>query len=119
MALLLEFDANLNRDKTLSVQNALGTNVALMASGWYKASETILKSLFDGSEDSMKTLTSMIDGGKLQDFTPPTSVEIKDTVIKSMYSFLIPMAWSAGGDGHAPFILDAGRFFRILYRKVS
>ncbi|KAK0114603.1 hypothetical protein ONS95_014088 [Cadophora gregata] len=94
------------KDKTLSVQNALATNVALMASGWYKAAESTLKSLFDGSDDSMKTLKSMIDGGKLQDFIPPTAVEIKDTVIRSMYSFLIPMAWSAGGDGHAPFILD-------------
>lgn len=105
-----------SRDKTLSVQNTLEVNVAAMASGWYAAAEAILKSLFDGSDDSIKTLTAMIDGGKLIDFTPPTAVEIKNTVIKTMYSFLIPMAWSAGGDGHAPFILDPSKPFNFNLR---
>ncbi|KAL2069976.1 hypothetical protein VTL71DRAFT_14656 [Oculimacula yallundae] len=94
------------KDKTLSVQNALEANVAAMSAAWYGAAAKTLKSLFDGSDNSIKLLTALIDGGKLQDFVPPTSPEIKDTVIKSMYTFLIPMAWKAGGNVDTPFILD-------------
>jgi len=77
-----------------------------MAASWYDSSAAVLKELFDGSDDSLSLLTDLMDGGKLAQngFTPPTADELSTAVIKAMYTFLIPMAWTLGSGSPAPFV---------------
>lgn len=59
----------------LKVQNTLEHNVAAMAALWYDSSTAVLEKLFDGSEDSLKSMTNLLEGGKLQQngYAPPTA----------------------------------------------
>lgn len=91
-----------------------------------------LFNLFDGSDDSIDRLTSLVADGKFidgysgadgplkrdiairdddhdSDLGVPTSEQastLKDTFYKSFYAFAVPAVWKASG--HHPFIIDTG-----------
>jgi hypothetical protein len=66
--------------------------------------DTIAATLFMGDSTSLATLKSLLqDGRLLSNFTPSDSV-LQATIGKSLYTMMIPVAWSIHGD--FPVLID-------------
>jgi hypothetical protein len=85
--------------------------------GWSAAVEQAAKFLFDGSDDSIAVLTTLISDGAFLEgasFATPqgtkpdsdTQTALNAVVTKIFYAFAIPALWQVSGQ--APFVIDSG-----------
>lgn len=84
-----------------------------VVNAWATVIDTTLSTLFDGSDGSINTLTTMISDGKMIDGngaypngTVQNSTDIHASVAKTFFAYAIPAIWSVSG--RAPFIVDSG-----------
>ena len=79
--------------------------------------ELATKNLFDGSDPSIQTLTTLISNGQLIEGSengnagqapedPPDDASLQASIMRAFYAFSIPQAWSVS-DTKA-FVMDAG-----------
>lgn len=81
---------------------------------WDKITIQDLQDLFDGSDESLYRLTSLVSDGTfiagVRD-SPTASDDqnrtVEESTIRAFYGFAIPALWQASG--HHPFIIDTGR----------
>ncbi|KAL4756034.1 uncharacterized protein BDW70DRAFT_166856 [Aspergillus foveolatus] len=99
-------------------QDAFMTYLGQSAGLWDRANTIGLASLFDGSDDSIKTVKSLVADGHfingasdLSDgdgFDGKTGNDtVTDAFAKALYGYAIPVLWQASG--HHPFIIDTQR----------
>ncbi|KAL4768027.1 putative necrosis-inducing factor-domain-containing protein [Aspergillus nidulans var. acristatus] len=99
-------------------QDAFMTYLGQSAGLWDRANTMGLATLFDGSDDSIKTLKSLVADGHfingasdLSDgdgFDGKTGNDtVTDAFAKALYGYAIPVLWQASG--HHPFIIDTQR----------
>ena len=88
-------------------QNDLAHTLSQVTKLWYKTVDALNKKLFDGSDDSIKSLGGMMADGKLLErgntISDPT---IQSFLEKAIFGILIPQAWVLGQS--YPFILNSG-----------
>jgi hypothetical protein len=88
-------------------------------SAWGNVTEAALAKLFDGTDPSIDTLTSLIWDGKLIEgavnsspASPPTTeplgsdTALQASIARAFFAFAIPAIWSVSG--LSPFVIDAG-----------
>ncbi|KXX80357.1 hypothetical protein MMYC01_203268 [Madurella mycetomatis] len=84
---------------------------------WPNATELAVRKLFDGSDESIQTLTNMISNGKMmaggygghdppsdQSFGFPSAM--RSSALKTFYTFTIPATWTQPAVG--AFVMDSG-----------
>jgi hypothetical protein len=87
--------------------------------GWASVAEHALSVLFDGSDDSIAKLTTIIANGQLIEgavddnaASPPTppvpesQTALDRSIAKAFFGFSIPAIWSVSGT--YPFVIDSG-----------
>lgn len=81
---------------------------------WDNTTAESLSDLFDGSDDSIDKLTTLVVGGNFIDGNseradaPETDRNtVQASFLKSFYGFSIPAIWQKSG--HRPFIIDTGK----------
>ncbi|EXV01258.1 chitinase (glycoside hydrolase family 18) [Metarhizium robertsii] len=81
-------------------------------SAWADLSERTVKKIFDGSDESIELLTSLLSDGKLivgKDSKLPGAggnAALKTLIGKAFFAYAIPAIWSVSG--MSPFIIDSG-----------
>ncbi|KAL4982965.1 hypothetical protein BDW68DRAFT_191715 [Aspergillus falconensis] len=99
-------------------QDAFMTYLGQSAGLWDRANTMGLATLFDGTDDSIKTLKSLVadghfingasDLGDGDGFDGKTGNDtVTDAFAKALYGYAIPVLWQASG--HHPFIIDTQR----------
>ncbi|KAF5719716.1 glucan endo-1 3-alpha-glucosidase agn1 [Fusarium mundagurra] len=90
------------------MNNDLTKGLAQMAALWYDSTSEMKKQLFNGSEPSVASLTSLIEDGKLlaNAYEPVDDPTIQAMISKALYSILIPLAWSLAPN-FSPVVMDA------------
>jgi hypothetical protein len=83
---------------------------------WGNVTEQALSNLFDGSDSSIQTLTTLISNGQLIEGSeagqagnapsPPSDTSLQASIVRAFYAYTIPAAWSVS-DTKA-FVIDAG-----------
>jgi hypothetical protein len=72
--------------------------------------------LFNGSDSSIADLYRIIDDGQLMEDTSTTSdLSMQTWLEQSIYSLLIPYAWSFSNENAHPFIIDTGYDYSDTY----
>ena len=90
-----------------------------VVNAWGNVTEQALANLFDGSDDSISTLTTLISDGKLiegsvdgAEADPPTGAPadsdsaLQVSIAKAFFAYAIPTIWTLSGVH--PFIVDSG-----------
>ncbi|KAL4758186.1 chitinase [Aspergillus foveolatus] len=105
---------------TLMGQNAFSAHMGQVIAGWDSVTFIVLTNLFDGSPESIKTLTDIISDGKLipgnATGDPPdgdeekvkenAADELRTNIVKCITGYIIPALWRQSGS--YTFIIDAG-----------
>jgi hypothetical protein len=78
---------------------------------WANATEVALKKMFDGSDESIQTLTTLISNGKMisgssTSDAPDMNADIQASVVRTFYSYTIPAIWTVAAFG--AFVMDSG-----------
>ncbi|OKL58597.1 hypothetical protein UA08_06382 [Talaromyces atroroseus] len=97
-------------DYALNVKNDLETALGNIVEIYYESITAVNSAVFNGSDSSIDTLWGLIQEGRMMEPTnsTPTDLQIQTYIEASMYSSLIPYAWSLSSSPRYPFILDAG-----------
>jgi hypothetical protein len=80
--------------------------------GWRKLNEKTLYWIFDGTDEAIEVLWSIISDGKLLEYegsgesTDSQDEDLETTIEKAFYGYTIPMLWNIT-EKHA-FVLDSG-----------
>ncbi|KAH6631034.1 hypothetical protein B0J18DRAFT_379787 [Chaetomium sp. MPI-SDFR-AT-0129] len=100
-------------DWTEAKQKQLGTYLGLAFDGWADAARNASYKLFDGSQESVRTLGDLISGGKFtggkgggKDDNSNKNTGLKETIGKAFFGFAIPAIWRASNN--YAFVIDSG-----------
>lgn len=102
---------------TSDKQNVFSDWMGKRAFDWVLVMEATVAKLFDGSDESIAVLTSLISDGQMVEGrkempTPKLDADIQDSRVvekalaRTFYAFAIPALWTVSG--HFPFIVDSG-----------
>ncbi|KAK4496425.1 hypothetical protein PRZ48_012405 [Zasmidium cellare] len=124
---LITFSSNIGKDVvtptsqgswSITDQNNFNSYLGQVMAGWGNISSTTLMNLFDGSPDSISTLTTLTQNGQLIEGStgvpdipgtaqsPETASAMAASVATAFWAFAIPAVWYAAGT--AAFVIDSG-----------
>ncbi|KAK4249246.1 hypothetical protein C7999DRAFT_30299 [Corynascus novoguineensis] len=94
-------------------QDKFSTSIGQVIFGWMNLTEFALKTLFDGSQESIKLLGDVMADGKLiegkRTGSPPsdqTATDLQENVLKTFFGFSIPELWRRSKT--YAFVIDSG-----------
>lgn len=96
-------------------QDTLSNYLGQSITAWGNITAVALERLFDGKDDSIRTLHAILDDGKLlsgggaeiQPSPPETSEpELENNIAKAFFAYAIPSAWTFSK--HYAFVIDSG-----------
>ncbi|KAJ4183363.1 hypothetical protein NW755_009854 [Fusarium falciforme] len=97
--------------KDIDPEALLADQVSGVTRAWRGGMQSYAKTLFNGSDPSIKRMSKLMASGKLLD--PLSQLDnvgaINLELKKTLYGMLVPLAWRVAGRDLNPFILDSGR----------
>lgn len=101
---------------TIEKQDTFTNLMGQVITGWANITERALSNLFNGEDDSIKTLTTLISDGKMIEGKEPagigpsdhrdSDIALQNSIARAIFAYAIPAIWSVSGV--FPVVLDSG-----------
>ncbi|KAM0329547.1 hypothetical protein ACHAQA_004856 [Verticillium albo-atrum] len=95
---------------TLETQNEVSEKLKIIINIWKDSIVQYAGKIFGGDDENIGKLGKIIANGKMiaTNTDIPSVTELRETLERSIYAILIPMAWRLSDRGISPFVLDSG-----------
>lgn len=105
---------------TLEQQNNLSSFLGDTVSAWIAMLATQLSTLFDGSDDSITLLYSLIENCQTANTGNTTSVlELEPEIEKALWAYMIPVAWAESTKNVLVSVLSRRETTRLQWKRAN